>query len=96
MQKAKGSLFPFGFIHILKALKQNDTLDLLLIAIDDKYKNKGVNAMIFDKFAQGITKNGIKYIESTRELEDNTSVQNLWRYLEHDLTKRARTYIKNI
>ena len=96
MQKAKGSLFPFGFIHILKALKQNDTLDLLLIAIDDKYKNKGVNAMIFDKFAQGITKNGIKYIESTRELEDNTSVQNLWRYLEHDLTKRARTYIKHI
>lgn len=96
MQKAKGSLFPFGFIHILKALKQNDTLDLLLIAIDDKYKNKGVNAMIFDKFAQGITKNGIKYIESTRELEDNTSVQNLWRYLDHDLTKRARTYIKNL
>ena len=96
MQKAKGSLFPFGWIHMLKALKQNDTLDLLLIAIDEKYKNKGVNAMIFDKFAQGITKNGVKYIESTRELEDNTSVQNLWRYLEHELTKRARTYKKHL
>ncbi len=96
MQKAKGSLFPFGWLHMLKALRQNDTIDLLLIAIDEKYKNKGVNAMIFDKFAQGITKNGIKYIESTRELEDNTSVQNLWRYLDHDLTKRARTYIKRI
>jgi len=96
MQKANGSLFPFGWMHILKALKQNDTLDLLLIAIDEKYKNKGVNAMIFDKFAQGISKNGVKYIESTRELEDNTSVQNLWRYLEHDLTKRARTYMKHL
>ena len=96
MQKAKGSLFPFGWMHILKAFKQNDTIDLLLIAIDEKYKNKGVNAMIFHKFAQGITKNGIKYIESTRELEDNTSVQNLWRYLEHDLTKRARTYKKHL
>lgn len=96
MQKAKGSLFPFGWWHMLKALEKNDTLDLLLIAIDEKYKNKGVNAMIFDKFAQGITRNGIKYIESTRELENNTSVQNLWRYLEHDLTKRARTYVKNI
>lgn len=96
MQKAKGSLFPFGWIHMLKALKQNDTLDLLLIAIDEKYKNKGVNAMIFDKFAQGITKNGVKYIESTRELEDNTSVQNLWRYLDHELTKRARTYMKHL
>lgn len=96
MQKAKGTLFPLGWLHMLKALKHNDTIDLLLIAIDEKYKNKGVNAMIFHKFAQGITKNGIKFIESTRELEDNTSVQNLWRYLEHDLTKRARTYIKQI
>ena len=96
MQKANGSLFPFGWIHMLRAFKQNDTIDLLLIAIDEKYKNKGVNAMIFHKFAEGITKNGIKYIESTRELEDNTSVQNLWRYLEHDLTKRARTYIKQL
>ena len=96
MQKAKGSLFPFGWVPMLKALRQNDTIDLLLIAIDEKYKNKGLNAMIFDKFAQGITKNGVKYIESTRELEDNTSVQNLWRYLDHDLTKRARTYLKRI
>ena len=96
MQKAKGSLFPFGFVHVLNALKRNDTLDLLLIAIDEQYQNKGINAMIFDKFAQGITKNGIKYIESTRELEDNTSVQNLWHYLEHNLTKRARTYSKKL
>ena len=96
MQKAQGGMLPFGWYHLMKALKKNDTIDLLLIAIDEKYKNKGVNAMIFDKFAQGITKNGIKYIESTRELEDNTSVQNLWHYLEHTLTKRARIYKKQI
>lgn len=96
MQKAKGSLFPFGFVHLLKALKHNDTIDLLLIAIDEPYQSKGVNAMIFDKFAQGITKNGIKYIESTRELEDNTNVQNLWNHLEHYIHKRARVYRKNL
>lgn len=77
MQKAKGSMFPFGWYHMLKALKKNDTLDLLLIAIDEEYRNKGVNAMIIDKFAQGITKNGIKYIESMRELEDGCTT-NLW------------------
>ena len=96
MQKAKGSLFPFGWYHILKALKKTDTIDLLLIAIDDKYQNQGVNAMIFHKFAQGITKNGIKYIESTRELEDNTMVQNLWRYFDNEIIKRARSYVKKI
>ena len=96
MQKANGSLFPFGFIHLLRALKHNDTIDLLLIAIDEEYQNKGVNAMIFDQFAKGIKKNGIKYIESTRELEDNTTVQNLWRYLEHKITKRARVFMKKL
>lgn len=96
MKKANGSLFPFGFIHILKALKKNDILDLLLIAIDEKYQNKGINAMIFDKFAQGITKNKIKYIESTRELEENTSVQNLWGRFERTIHKRARVYKKYI
>lgn len=96
MQKANGSLFPFGFIHLLRALKHNDTIDLLLIAIDEEYQNKGVNAMIFDQFAKGIKKNGIKYIESTRELEDNTTVQNLWRYFEHKITKRARVFMKKL
>ena len=96
MQKANGSLFPFGFVHILNALKHNDTIDLLLIAIDEQYQNKGVNAMIFDKFAQGITKNGIKYIESTRELEDNTDVQNLWHLFDRTIHKRARVYMKKI
>ena len=96
MIKAKGHLFPFGFLHVLKALKKNDTIDLLLIAIDEQYQNKGLNAMIFDKFAKGIVKNGVKYIESTRELESNNQVQNLWHYLEHTLHKRARVFKKNI
>lgn len=96
MQKANGSLLPFGFIHLLRALKHNDTIDLLLIAIDEEYQNKGINAMIFDQFAKGIKKNGIKYIESTRELEDNTTVQNLWHYFEHKITKRARVFMKKL
>ena len=96
LQKAGGSLFPFGFVHVMHALKRNDTLDLLLIAIDERYQNKGVNAMIFDKFASGITRNGIKYIESTRELEDNTDVQNLWRQFDHTIHKRARVYTKKV
>ena len=96
MQKAKGHMLPFGWLHLLKALKHNDTIDLLLIAVDECYQNKGLNAMIFDKFSKGIVKNGIKYLESTRELEDNTHVQSLWHYLEHDLVKRARTYMKQL
>ncbi|MBQ0024225.1 MAG: hypothetical protein KBT00_00665 [Bacteroidales bacterium] len=96
MQKAGGKLFPLGFLHVLHALKHNDTLDALLIGIDDEYRNKGVSAMIFNKIMPGIFSSGIKYIESTRELETNDSVQNLWNKFEYRLHKRARCYIKNL
>ena len=96
LQKAKGKLFPFGFIHILRALKKNDTIDTLLIGIDPDYQQKGVNALIFREIAKGIEKYNVKYVESTRELEDNFSVQNLWNKFDHRLHKRARSYIKEI
>ncbi len=96
LRKARGSLFPFGFIHILKALKKNDTIDALLIAILPEYQDKGVNAMIISKIGQGMQKHGIKYVESTRELEDNHGVQNIWGRFEHHLHKRARVYIKHL
>jgi len=96
LQKAHGKLFPFGFIHILKALRKNDTLDTLLISIADDYRNKGVNSIIFDHTSKGIIKHGIKYIETTRELENNHNVINLWGKFETRLHKRARCYIKEL
>ena len=96
MQKAGGKMFPFGWFHILKALRFNDTVDALLIAIRDDYRSKGVNAMIMGKIAQGLQKNRIRYVESTRELEDNFNVQNLWGKMKHTLIKRARFYTKVI
>lgn len=96
IQKVKGHLFPFGFMELLRALRHNDTADALLIAVGDKYKEKGVTAMIMDKMLRGFKKHGIKYLESTRELERNISVQNLWNKLDHELIKRARIYNKQI
>lgn len=96
LQKCKGKLFPFGFLHILHAIRHNDTLDLLLIGIADEYKGKGLNAMIFDKIAPAVKNYGIKYLETTRELEDNASVQNMWNRFETRLHKRARCYLKDL
>jgi hypothetical protein len=96
MQKCHGKLFPFGWMHILHAIKHNDTLDLLLIGIKEEYQGKGLNAMIFDKVAPSIRKYGIKYLETTRELEENSSVQNMWNRFETRLHKRARCYIKEL
>lgn len=96
MQKAKGSLFPFGWLHLLRALHHNDTFDALLIAVDEEYLNSGATSMIFEKIYTGLVKHGIKYVESTRELEDNLKMQNLWNKMDYKLVKRARTYVKEI
>lgn len=94
MQKCGGRLFPFGFIHILHAIKHNDTIDSLLIGIDEQYKRKGVNALIFAAISPAIRKYNIRFVETTRELEDNNSVQNLWKKFEYRNHKRARCYAK--
>ncbi|TCO08229.1 hypothetical protein [Natronoflexus pectinivorans] len=96
IQKSKGRLFPFGFLRILYALKYNDTIDTLLIAIDGNYKEKGVNALIFRDIGQSIINHKIKFVETTRELEGNLDVQNLWNKFEYRQHKKARCYIKDL
>jgi len=94
LQKAKGSMLPFGWFHLLRALNHNDTLDCLLIAVDDDYRSKGVHALMFHELFQNARKFGITYVETTRELEDNFNVQNLWKNFNRRLHKRARCFMK--
>lgn len=96
LQKSKGNLFPFGFWRVWRALKKNDTMDLLLLGVIPEYRSKGVNALIFEKMGHAFAKNGIKYLETTRELEDNHNVTQLWNKLEHRQHKRARCYTKKL
>lgn len=96
LQKCQGHLFPFGFLHIQRALRVNDTMDTLIIAIDPDYAHKGVNALIFNQIGQSIITDRFTSIETTRELENNFHVQNLWNKLEYRLHKRSRCYIKEL
>ena len=96
LQKSKGKLFPFGYYRVFKALRKNDTLDLLLLGIIPEYRSKGVHALIFEKMGRVFKKNGIKYLETTRELENNHNVTQLWSKLEHRQHKRARCYFKSL
>jgi hypothetical protein len=93
-QKCKGNLFPFGFIHVLKAMKNNPGLDLYLTAVRPDMQDKGVNAIIISEINKTINKNKIKFVETNRELEDNSKVQAQWRFFEHRQHKRRRCYKK--
>ena len=95
LKKANGSLFPFGFYHLLKAKNRNDTAAFYLIGIDPEYQNKGVTAVIFQKMQELFNKRGITQVETNPELEENKAIQQLWKNYEHVLHKRRRTYRKD-
>jgi GNAT superfamily N-acetyltransferase len=92
--KSRGRLFPFGWYFLLKALHKNNRADLYLIAIKKEYQGKGVNAVILDAMSKTFIKRGIVKVESNPELENNISVQTLWKYFELREHKRRRCYIK--
>lgn len=98
LQKANGKLFPFGWAHLLKAMKgrSNRVVDLYLVAVIPEYQNKGVNALLFDDLIPIYQKNGIEYAESNPELETNRAVQMQWDYFEKKHHKARRAYIKRI
>lgn len=95
MQKANGRLFPFGFLHILRAMKKNDRADLYLVAVKPEYQGKGVNAVLIHHMTEVFIAHGIRKVESNPELENNLLVQGQWKHFDKRQHKRRRVYIKH-
>ncbi len=96
LQKAKGSLFPFGVLHLLKAMKKNNLADLYLVSVEKSLQGKGVNAILINEVLKTYILNGIEYAESNPELETNTHVQAMWEFFEVQQHKRRRCFIKHL
>lgn len=97
LQKAKGHLFPFGFIPLLKAMHSKAKIvDLYLMGVLPEYQNKGVNALIFCDLIPEYIKMGTEYAESNIELENNTAVQAQWDYFKREHHKTRRAFIKKL
>lgn len=83
LQKANGSLLPFGFYHLWKSSRTNDRAEMLLIAIHPSYQGKGVNAIIMEDIYKKYLSSGVKTVESTPMQENNTNALNLWKEFEY-------------
>ncbi|KXB37422.1 hypothetical protein HMPREF1869_00402 [Bacteroidales bacterium KA00251] len=97
LKKSNGKLAPFGWMHLLSALKGNPkVVDLLLVAVLPEYQNRGVNALFFDALIPAFKKCGVEYAESNPELETNMAVQMQWDYFERVHHKLRRCFIKKL
>jgi len=96
LQKAKGTLFPFGLFHLLKARKHSKDVTFYLIGVHPEYQNKGVHAIIFDQYTKTFIPLGIENCIRTPELEDNQAIKKLWENFSPETHKRRRTYRLNL
>ena len=96
LQKAKGKIFPFGWLHVLKSLKikHEDTVEMLLIAVKPEYQGKGVNALMFCDLIPVYNEMGFKWAETGPQLETNHKELNQWGALNPHISKRRRCYRK--
>lgn len=96
LQKANGYLFPFGFWHIMKALKHPEEMDLLLTGVDPHYQKMGLPAVLISELQKSMIANGVKYVETTGMFETNVKGATHWKNYDHIKHKRRRCFVKEL
>lgn len=95
-QKARGRLLPFGFIHLLLAMKRSRVLDFYLAGIRPEYRNQGIDVLLSYEMGRTALARGMKFAESNHELESNSRIQSMWKLYERRQHKRTRIYRKRL
>lgn len=99
LQKCRrGRLFPFGWWHLLRAIKfhKTDGVDLLLMGFLPEYRSKGANALLFADLIPRYVNYGFKWGETQVEMESNEGVQSQWGPLDPINHKKRRCYRRSI
>ena len=66
LQKAKGRLFPLGIFHILKAMKQAQSINTMLGAVHPDCQKQGLDLFLGISTIEAAKKAGMKSVEHTR------------------------------
>ncbi|MFZ4521166.1 MAG: GNAT family N-acetyltransferase [Bacteroidales bacterium] len=94
LQKANGNLFPFGLIHLLRAMRKNDTIHMYLIGVRPDYQGKGVLALIYHELTKAYIAAGIRIARTHPQLEENFRAISIWKNYDGRVNIRRRCWIK--
>jgi hypothetical protein len=98
VRKAKGRIFPFGWMHILPELnpRKNHMTEGLLIGVLPEYQAKGAVLLMFKYLHENFIKLGIKRMLLNPQLEENHKVQTMFGDYDPKPYQRRRSYVKAI
>lgn len=95
LQKCKGRIFPFGFIHLYRALKKNNTIHMYLIGVRPDYQGRGALALVYSGLHKAYLKNGIVRATTHAQLENNLKAISIWKNYDSRIYQRRRCWEKH-
>jgi hypothetical protein len=96
LRKAKGKLWPFGFVHILRVARRTRQLDLLVGGARSEDRGRGMDAIGMAAMLNSAAAGGFEIMDSHLELETNTRVRAEMEKLGGKVCKRYRIYGKSL
>ncbi len=96
IQKARGRLFPFGFLKVLRAAKKTKQLDLLLGAIKPDHRGVGLDAAMGYAMFRSAMAAGMEFMDTHHELESNEKIRAEMIRQGGVLYKKFRVWTKNL
>ena len=66
LQRCKGRLFPFGWIHLLRELKTSNMVDVNGMGILEEYRGLGGNIIMYNELGKSITGGQFEHADGTQ------------------------------
>ncbi len=92
LQKARGRLFPFGLFYLLKDLKRPETVDFLLAGCLPDHPTSAVTAVGLKHMFETLRRRQVKFVEGNHQLDDNSSIHQMWNRFDVVAKRRSRIY----
>lgn len=95
-KKAKGKLFPLGFLHLLLSFRKATQLNLLLGCVKDTIRNSGIDALMAVSMFDSAKEANLKILDSHLIMEENVKMRAVMERMESAIYKRYRIFEKAI
>jgi hypothetical protein len=96
IKKARGRLLPFGFLKILRAAKKTKQLDLLLGAVKECHRGRGLDVLMGVGMIISAQEAGFEVMDTHHELESNVKVRAEMEKMGGKLYKKYRVFQKTL
>jgi hypothetical protein len=96
IREARGRLFPFGLLKILRDSKRTKKLIMMLGGIRKDHRGKGLDVMMGVKIIQSAIRHKMESLDSHLVLEDNLRMRNEYERIGLEVVKKFRIYEKQL